>query len=103
MEERLVLLILIFSTVAFSGCAQIHTKESFLSEIEVKNTQPAVPISVKGVFPNLTVMAPGLGSNSETGIGALIPWADKLWAIGYVAHIKGEGIGLYEFTKSARI
>jgi hypothetical protein len=43
-------------------------------------------------------MAPGVGSTSETGIGALIPWADKLWAIGYVAHIQGSGIGLYEIS-----
>ncbi len=48
------------------------------------------------VFPHLTVMAPGVESTSETGIGALIPWADRLWAVGYVAHIRGEGIGLYE-------
>ncbi len=54
------------------------------------------PIQVKGIFPHMTVMAPGAGSASETGIGALIPWADRLWAIGYVAHIRGAGIGLYE-------
>lgn len=35
---------------------------------------------------------------SESGIGALIPWADKLWMIGYVAHIQGSGIGLYEIS-----
>ncbi|UCD58412.1 MAG: hypothetical protein JSV16_04665, partial [Candidatus Hydrogenedentota bacterium] len=58
------------------------------------------PISVNGVFPNLTVMAKGTGSNSETGIGALIPWAEKLWAVGYVAHIRGEGIGLYEISEN---
>ena len=57
---------------------------------------PAPPVQVGGVFPALTVFAPGAGSTSETGIGALIPWADRLWAIGYVAHIRGEGIGLYE-------
>jgi len=51
------------------------------------------------VFPHLTVMAPGVGSTSETGIGALIPWADRLWAVGYVAHIRGEGIGLYEIRE----
>ncbi len=28
-----------------------------------------LPIQVKGVFPKLTVMAKGLGSNSEAGIG----------------------------------
>jgi hypothetical protein len=54
------------------------------------------PLQVKGVFPHMTVMADGVGSTSETGIGALIPWANKLWAVGYVAHIKGSGIGLYE-------
>ncbi|MFO7974627.1 MAG: hypothetical protein R6V12_08330, partial [Candidatus Hydrogenedentota bacterium] len=57
------------------------------------------PIQVNGVFPHMTVFAPGAGSQSETGIGALIPWADRLWAIGYVAHIKGEGIGLYEIRE----
>ena len=60
-----------------------------------QNTQP---IHIKGIFPNLTMMADGVGSTSETGIGALIPWANKLWAIGYVAHIRGQGIGLYEIS-----
>ena len=63
------------------------------------NRYHSQPINIKGVFPNLTVMADGVGSTSETGIGALIPWANKLWAIGYVAHIKGEGIGLYEINE----
>ncbi len=57
------------------------------------------PIQVDGVFPSLTVMAKGLGSNSEAGIGALIPWAQKLWAVGYVAHINGQGLGLYEIDE----
>lgn len=56
------------------------------------------PVSIGGVFPKLTVMAKGLGSNSEAGIGALIPWAQKLWAVGYVAHINGQGLGLYEIS-----
>jgi hypothetical protein len=54
------------------------------------------PVNVKGVYPHMTVMAPGVGTRSEAGIGALIPWADRLWAIGYVAHKRGQGIGLYE-------
>ena len=53
------------------------------------------PVRVGNVLPQATVMAPGVGSDSETGIGALIPWADRLWAVGYVAHVKGDGIGLY--------
>jgi hypothetical protein len=56
-------------------------------------------LHVDGVFPNLTVIAKGLGSTSEAGIGALIPWAEKLWAVGYVAHISGQGLGLYEISE----
>lgn len=74
-----------------SPCAFI-TLVSFLSPAIAQ----APPTQVGGVFPRLAVMAPGAGSSSEAGIGALIPWADKLWAIGYVAHSKGEGLGLYE-------
>ncbi len=66
------------------------------SPVDEDNKQ--LPIQVNGVFPNLTIMAKGLGSNSESGIGALIPWADKLWAVGYVSHIKGKGLGLYEIN-----
>ncbi len=51
---------------------------------------------IGNVFPTLTMVAPGVETDSETGIGALIPWADRLWAVGYVAHIKGSGIGLLE-------
>ena len=58
-----------------------------------------VPIQVNGVFPKMTVMTDGVGSDSEAGIGALIPWANKLWAIGYVSHIKGKGLGLYEISE----
>jgi hypothetical protein len=57
---------------------------------------PPPRLQVGGVFPHMTVIAPGVGSDSETGIGALVAWGDKLWAIGYVAHVNGEGIGLYE-------
>jgi len=65
-------------------------------ELGETNSQP---VHVDGVFPSLTVMAKGLGSNSEAGIGALIPWAQKLWAVGYVAHINGQGLGLYEINE----
>jgi hypothetical protein len=33
---------------------------------------------------------------SEAGIGGLVPWADRPWFVGYVAHIAGAGLGLYE-------
>ncbi len=69
-----------------------------IGEEKAATSAPAVPIN--GVFPKLTVMAKGLGTNSEAGIGALIPWAQKLWAVGYVAHIRGQGLGLYEIDEN---
>lgn len=71
-----------------------ETKSSPLVQLPTKPS--ASPVLIGNVFPHMTVMAPGVGSDSETGIGALIPWADRLWAVGYVAHIRGSGIGLYE-------
>ncbi len=56
---------------------------------------PPGPI-VEHIPLHFVVRADGVGSSSETGIGALIPWANRLWAIGYVAHVRGSGIGLYE-------
>ena len=64
--------------------------------VPVAAEPPGPRPQVGGVFPHMTVMAPGVGSDSETGIGALVAWGDRLWAVGYVAHVKGEGIGLYE-------
>jgi hypothetical protein len=66
------------------------------SDPESKYSWQRSSLNIGGVFPHMTVRAPGAGSRSETGIGALIPWADRLWAVGYVAHIQGSGIGLYE-------
>lgn len=74
----------------------------YLEDIEDEAQKEAVvspaPIRVGGVFPKLTVMAEGVGSASEAGIGALVPWGGKLWAVGYVAHIHGQGLGLYEIS-----
>lgn len=55
------------------------------------------PIQIKGVFPQMAVVADHK-NRSEAGIGALVPWANKLWAVGYVAHITGSGVGLYEIN-----
>lgn len=56
----------------------------------------ALPQIREHVDPHMVVRAPGVGSTTEAGVGALIPWADRLWAVGYVAHIRGQGLGLYE-------
>ena len=63
-----------------------------------QNDNYQYPIEINGVIPSLSLVGDHIG-RSETGIGALIPWADKLWMIGYVAHIKGSGIGLYSISE----
>jgi hypothetical protein len=57
------------------------------------------PLQVKGVFPQMSVVSDHR-FRSEAGIGALVPWANKLWAVGYVAHVTGSGVGLYEISES---
>jgi hypothetical protein len=57
------------------------------------------PVQVNGVFPKMAVIA-NHADRSEAGIGALLPWANRLWAVSYVAHIKGSGIGLYEIDEN---
>ncbi|MFO7899493.1 MAG: hypothetical protein R6V58_10600 [Planctomycetota bacterium] len=54
--------------------------------------------NVSGIFPHLCLKA-GLGPpRSECGVGALMPWADRLWAATYVSSKSksGVGTGLYE-------
>lgn len=62
-----------------------------------------LPIHIRGVFPNLTVLGASDKDRSESGIGALIPWADKLWMVGYVAHITGSRLGLYEISDDMKM
>jgi hypothetical protein len=59
-------------------------------------------LEINGVFPHLTILGPH-SFRSESGIGALLPWADRLWMIGYVAHIRGSRIGLYEIDGKLNI
>ncbi len=48
---------------------------------------------IDGTFPHLAVKAKHLPRRSETGIGALMPWADRLWFVTYVSHKRGTGDG----------
>lgn len=49
------------------------------------------------ILPNVGVKADTGPLRSESGVGALMPWADVLWAVTYVSHTKtsGNGTGLY--------
>jgi len=46
-----------------------------------------------GVYPHTAGLS---DSYSEAGIGAVVPWADRLWYVNYVAHKAGARVGLHE-------
>ena len=65
------------------------------------------PATFSGVMPHLTVRGENdHAARTETGIGALMPWAGRLWMISYVAHLSpsGGGTGLWtidaDFTRT---
>jgi hypothetical protein len=53
-------------------------------------------------MPHLTVFGHQKPTRSETGIGALMPWAGKLWMVSYVAHLaeSGGGTGLFSIDEN---
>ncbi|HUU42504.1 MAG TPA: hypothetical protein VMX57_01920, partial [Planctomycetota bacterium] len=68
-----------------------------------KRTEP--PFSVSGVMPHLSLKA-GLGPpRTECGVGALMAWADRLWALSYVSSSRGSGVGtgFYEIDEHFNI
>lgn len=58
-------------------------------------------LNINGVAPALTVFADPMPIRTECGVGALVPWAGKLWLISYVAHTatSGGGTGLYSIDE----
>ncbi len=67
--------------------------------------QSRFPGNISGVVPSLCLKA-GLGPpRSECGVGALMAWADRLWAISYVSSLRNSGVetGLYEIDENLRI
>ncbi|MEO0475575.1 MAG: hypothetical protein AAF085_06345 [Planctomycetota bacterium] len=53
------------------------------------------PINIGGIYPHLAVM----NDEGECGIGAVVPWAERLWVITYAPHKpKGSSDKLYEIT-----
>lgn len=62
------------------------------------------PLQISGVMPSLA-MTPNHFPRTEAGTGALMPWANRLWIVTYVAHLTrtGSGTGLYEIDENLRI
>lgn len=60
-------------------------------------------ININGVFPHLAVVAEHV-PRSEAGIGALMPWADRLWFITYPSNPgSGKGTGLFSIDENMNL
>lgn len=53
------------------------------------------PVNIGGIYPHLVTMNNG----NECGIGAVVPWAERLWVVTYSPHAPvGSSDKLYEYT-----
>ncbi len=71
---------------------------------QANGQQNSPPLNISGVIPSLSMVA-GHFPRTETGTGALMPWANRLWIITYVAHLSstGSGTGLYEIDENFQL
>jgi hypothetical protein len=60
------------------------------------------PMQISGVLPHLSNRASAGKPRNESGIGALMTWADRLWFVSYVSHT-GHGTGLYEIDQDLQM
>ncbi|MFC5412935.1 hypothetical protein ACFPMF_26665 [Larkinella bovis] len=71
------------------------------------------PLQISGVYPHLAAFnegdgipcpRPGTGNGGEIGIGAVVPWAGKLWMITYSPHCpEGSSDKLYTIDENLRM
>jgi hypothetical protein len=60
----------------------------------------AAQVQVSGVYPHLAMF----NEHGECGIGAVVPFADRLWVVTYAPHQpRGSSDGLYEIRPDLRI
>jgi len=62
-------------------------------------------IGMSGVMPHLAIKADLGPPRSECGVGALMAWANRLWAVSYTSSgaSSGSGTGLYEIDDDFRM
>jgi len=76
-----------------AACLLLHG--TFPTQAAETMAPPAPLPQFSGIYPHLAALS---DSYSEAGIGAVVPWADRLWYVSYVAHKSGARVGLYEIT-----
>jgi hypothetical protein len=65
---------------AMCGLVQACLLALFVGQASAQ--MPASPTSLSGIYPHLAMF----NDEGECGTGAVVPWADRLWAITYAPH-----------------
>ena len=86
---------------------KLSRRDLFTAGAAAALTAPsAAPQSFAPGIPNVGVKADSGPHRTESGVGALMPWADVLWAVTYVSsrgYKSGSGTGLYEIDDRLQI
>jgi hypothetical protein len=63
-----------------------------------------LPAQQTANLPNVGLKSDAIPSRSECGVGALMPWADALWAVTYNSHkaATGTGLALYRIDSNLK-
>lgn len=78
----------------------------------IAQKKPDKPLQISGVYPHLAAFNEGdgipcegrVGNGIEIGIGAVVPWAGKLWMITYSPHCpEGSSDKLYTIDENLRM
>ncbi|MGL4593369.1 MAG: hypothetical protein ACRCUY_01420 [Thermoguttaceae bacterium] len=85
-------LTLIFFAVLLSALLSICiTADLFAENVSISSKKPVI----SGIYPHLAMF----NSEAECGTGAVVPYADRLWALTYGPHLPlGSSDKLYEIT-----
>ncbi len=82
-QKQLLALLLLLTALPLTNLAQAEAPKSTRNDIHIS-----------GVYPHLTTYgiysqngAHRKGGHNECGIGAIVPWADKLWVVNYAPHM----------------
>ncbi len=78
----------------------LPVQEKALPAADNATAAPHAYPQFSGIYPHLAALA---NSYTEAGIGAVVPWANRLWYVSYVAHRSGARVGLYEITPELSI
>jgi hypothetical protein len=103
MRTVLFLFLATFGFGLFLGAASPEDASKKLAEEKARSWSPSStdsPRCISGVYPRLAVF----NAYGECGIGAIAPWAGRLWFVTYPPHFpEGSGDRLYTVSKDLRL